>query len=103
MNGGCLRRIPAAPAQQLGPPCQVNIFFMGEEILVEVLSLDPAIIEHFPPVQCGGTIDSKHLASLIILTKVFFAVAAQILATLAVDEQPGRVDDAGFMWINRLP
>ena len=65
-------RIKALPSQQLRTPRQIGVLTIGEEMLVEKLSLDRDILDHFVAIQRGSAGRSEDIFRCFKLSLIQF-------------------------------
>ena len=94
--------VPGLPAEDPGSPREVRVLPIGEEVLVEHLSLDRHIIQHGPAVQGRGSRDAEHLVCVIKSTAVKLTLTPVQMALGGEEADAGRIDSGRIISLQQL-
>ena len=92
MIATCMRRVHAAPPQQLRPPRYVGIFSVDEEIRIEELVIYRDVFDHLAPVQRGRRGGAKNIFVIAETSVIPLEAAAIQVAKIGSEINAGGID-----------
>src|SRR3990172_2626896 len=93
--GGRCGVVKGAPSKQLGPPTDIHVLLIGEEIFVEVFLVDLHFLEHRLAKEHRRPADAEDLLRPVILTLVHLSMSPVNDPPIPENEVTGAVQDAG--------